>query len=296
MSISLNNEETQDWDNMKPHLREGILKIVETLGMKNPRIIAKPGSGKGDNFMANMYKVKITDLDNAEAKSVNLMMKAVLNVQMNDRRKSHYFIDAHHRERLAYTQLFPKMKQIEDECNLKDDERFVLPKYYASGCEELKEWIILEDISVSGFKMFNKFEEVDRDHAWAIIKEFAKFHALNFAFRQRDKAEYNRIAEEFVKLKPDVYDDYITTVFKMAAAALKDEDEIYKNKVEEFSLRAKKKWFEMITYPNDDQYRILCHFDCWVNNFMYRYEVNVYIFFVLLTMFLLDILLVNCFI
>lgn len=276
MFSSEQNEETECWDTLSEHLKNGIHQISAKTGMKILKTTVKPGSSKGDNFMGNLYKVKITGVEDEEVKVLNLMMKSI-NISPADRERGEYFSDAYYREILAYSRLFPMLKQIEDESGLEDDVRFKYAKYYDSSAEAIKEWIVFEDISPIGFKMLDKFVEMDRDHVWIVIKEFAKFHALVFVLRQRNEVEYNRLVQDLMKnnnKNREDYENYLKVVYPLAADVLKDEDEVCRKRFNAFAEGATDKLFKLTEYPNDDRYSILCHFDCWNNNFMFRYKVN----------------------
>lgn len=47
--------------------------------------------------------------------------------------------------------------------------------------------MVLEDLNKSGFKMANRFEKLDHDHAMKTLANLAKFHATSLVFKEKVK-------------------------------------------------------------------------------------------------------------
>lgn len=58
------------------------------------------------------------------------------------------------------------------------------PKCYRTIDEEPIETLFLEDMSVRGFSIINRYtQEVTADHAYLVMKALAKLHAISFALK-----------------------------------------------------------------------------------------------------------------
>lgn len=53
--------------------------------------------------------------------------------------------------------------------------------------EEPHDYMVLEDLNKSGFKMANRFEKLDHDHAMKTLAKLAKFHATSLVFKEKVK-------------------------------------------------------------------------------------------------------------
>ncbi|XP_034835194.1 uncharacterized protein [Maniola hyperantus] len=101
-------------------------------------------------------------------------------------------------ERFVYTQLVKIYNNIQDINNVKEEHRFVFPKFYGCNPDLGKETIVMENLVEAGFKMFNRFLSMDWDHASVAVEDLARFHALSFAF---EKYYPNRFEEVVPNMK-----------------------------------------------------------------------------------------------
>lgn len=116
------------------------------------------------------------------------------------------------------------------------------PKCYSTITEAPAESLLLEDLSVRGFKIIDRYsEETSADHVYLIMKALAKFHAISFALKDQQPKQFVELASKLKENFIRVDDVFVREFFNNCSRAIfevlpKDEDA---------DLLAKlKKWFQ----------------------------------------------------
>ncbi|XP_064074631.1 uncharacterized protein LOC135193954 [Vanessa tameamea] len=227
--------------------------------------------GKGENYIANVFRVSINETNN-EKNSVSVIVKTLINTTRQD-----LFRELHKREVYAYRNVIDKFVVLQND--IVANERTILPKYVFASTTKNNEVIILEDLLLSGFVIeskFNKYEKLDYPQVRLILTELAKFHALSFVFRKKDETNFENLLDDFKDL---IYQDkflnktklrnYFQESYEMSLNLIKDTDAKKKlDKVKDFLLEL------LRTYTKPKRYNVFCHGDCWINNILFKDEVN----------------------
>lgn len=78
------------------------------------------------------------------------------------------------------------------------------PKCYRSICEEPSECLLLEDLSIRGFSIIDRYvDDVTADHVYLVMKALAKLHAISFALKDQQPLKFmelaSKLGEKFVR-------------------------------------------------------------------------------------------------
>lgn len=260
-----------------PEYLQTLLEQVATKeGFVDYKIATQPGSNFGDGFQGIMLGVVISGERNGIEDRLVLICKIP---PLNEiRRKT--CAPSFQREIKAYDEYLPEMVEFQREKGVTDSEGFFsFPKCYGtySNDETLEYALILEDLRESGYRMWDKFKQIDFKHVRLATKEIGKFHAMSYAFREQ-KPE---LFEKFTKVGMSMYrtiSDYGTVdsmfhkVFDRAIDALRPEDTEEKRKMTYLRNNFLEKMRVSSSSEKAEPYAVLCHGDCWNNNMMFQYS------------------------
>lgn len=229
--------------------------------------------GKGENFIANVFRVSIKESESD--KNISVIVKTLINTTRQE-----LFRELHNREVIAYRDIIERYNVIQNNFNVED--RIALPKCIFSSTAKNNEVIVLEDLMLSGFKLdckLAKYEKLDYPQVHLIITELAKFHAMSFVYETTDKS-FENVRDSFKDL---VYQDnflnktklknYFQESFQMSLNLIADEE--IKKKLEHVKIILLD-LLKMYTKPR--KHNVFCHGDCWINNILFKNEVSLFIY------------------
>ncbi|XP_017893445.1 uncharacterized protein LOC108633031 [Ceratina calcarata] len=137
--------------------------------------------------------------------------------------------------------------------------------------------LIMEDLATLGFRMANRQLGLDLTHTMMTIRALAKFHASSVALCEKEpkqKAIYwkGMFSSEY----PEDIVNFMVTSSKGIAAEVDKWPELgkrYGDKIRSIVPKLYEKSLEVMK-RNDDEFNVINHGDCWVNNMMFRYDEN----------------------
>lgn len=153
------------------------------------------------------------------------------------------------------------------------------PECYETGEEELSECVLLEDLSIKGFTMIDRFtEDVAADHVRLVMQTLGKFHAISFALKDQQPDKFHELAaslnEIFIRRDDPMLREFFLkqseSVLNVVSGA-KDAHLLAKVKklfeTEPMNLAA-----DCIDLNLSGLDGVICHGDAWQNNTMFRYD------------------------
>ncbi|KAK4875664.1 hypothetical protein RN001_012086 [Aquatica leii] len=275
--LIMNNSEELISFKTKQRLEE----LLQDLGVHTFEIKVTAGTTNGENFLGIIAKVKVTGKDiqgddvirNFVIKSapLNKMIRSILPINI-----------AYQREAYMYNVVLPEFNRLQTEKNiLKPFMSFA--KHYKSFLYDQEEAIILEDMQSHGFySVINQKESINYEHAVFILKEYGKFHALSFAMRLHKPDLFEEIAKNtqeryFQNFKKNFRDENYKNYSLKAFASLdcvKDK-ELY-DRYSKFHDRIDKIAVQMTDSDFTNSYNVVRHGDCWIKNFLFKYQNDEY--------------------
>lgn len=228
-------------------------------------------SGKGDNYVANLFRLTLLDSKEGNDKPFKVIVKTLINTARQE-----LFHELHQREVYVYKDVMPKFQGALEK--FYKDKKLILAKCYTSCIDPGKEVIILEDLEELGFQMDqHKFESVDYEHAGLVIRKLAKFHALSFVLEKEDLTSFENIIancsdiifkENFLNKSNlrNYFNDSVDTSIKLV---------IDENNRTILTEKLKSNLIDrMRRFLQPRKHNVLCHGDFWINNILFKHEVR----------------------
>ncbi|XP_065095115.1 uncharacterized protein LOC135717002 [Ochlerotatus camptorhynchus] len=183
------------------------------------------------------------------------------------------------REILLYSTVLPAMFEFQREKGICEAEGFFnVPKCYLTlfDAENDESVILMENLRNKGYRMGNKLELVDYDHARLVMTHLGRLHGLSLALRDQKP-------ELFAKFKlPDVIVPAIKASEQMVAmfgdalenaiSLLGPEEETERSKMEALKVDHIAALETCLDGSRAEPYAVMNHGDCWTNNIMYGYK------------------------
>ncbi|PZC80128.1 hypothetical protein B5X24_HaOG215350 [Helicoverpa armigera] len=254
-----------DFDSLNERQLEFVNKVVEEQNLGVKKVTFKAVGQAGDNFMGNVKRIIIE----GENGSMKLIVKVAASNEMARYQTNTEILFRN--EHVTYTELLPKLVQLQEAVGVPEEDRLRYAKCYGSLTEAPNEIIILEDLNESDFTMLNKFESLSNECVKNILKGFAVFHSLAFVLKEQEPEKYDEIKEKLT----DVWTiSFSRPEMEMYSHMLESEtvrilDDKHKHLVENKLSKAFKERVKLI--ENEDQrYTVIQQGDAWTNNIMFK--------------------------
>lgn len=132
---------------------------------------------------------------------------------------------------LHFAQVLPYFRKFEESKGvLLEENGFIeYPKCYRTVDKDLEECILLEDLSVRGFSIVDRFTaNITADHVYLIMKTLGKFHAISFALKDQQPEKFNEFAsnlsENFIRRTEELMRGYFAKQAELAASVLPEDE------------------------------------------------------------------------
>ncbi|KAJ8728879.1 hypothetical protein PYW07_006575 [Mythimna separata] len=256
-----------DIENINERQLEFINKVIQEQDLKVTKVVFSPVGQAGDNFVANVKRINIE----GENGSMRMILKIAPGFEMA--RKMMNTESMFQNEHTMYTEVLPKLVQLQKDAGVPEEEQLRYAKCYGSLIEAPNEVVILEDLNELDFKMLNKFESLSDDCVKSVLKNFAILHSLSYVLKKKEPEKFelfkNNLIDVFSLTAEDpeamaqmqVMEDNILLVFDNEA-----HKSVVRNKiVNMFKLAAK------LSKSSDNRYSVIQQGDAWTNNIMFKF-------------------------
>nr|XP_022909481.1 uncharacterized protein LOC111420665 [Onthophagus taurus] len=248
------------------------------LNITNPKFDVSSTNKKGDGYMSVIYNATITSTNEDERNEKNKKVSVIVKLSPENKsfREQAFTKELFENEIMFYHEILTSFHEFQKSKSIEKPFIFA-PKCYASTMMNEREGLVLENLKVKGFQLWNRMIPMDRNHLEITLKGYAKFHALSIAFKDQHK-------EKFLEYKTrmhDVFELYDRNSVskesfqKMAEGVTSYFDPIKDKKyLEKFVnyLQSMKDTSGLFYSKNMDEYGVVIHGDGWCNNMMYKYE------------------------
>ncbi|KAI5634307.1 ecdysteroid kinase domain-containing protein [Phthorimaea operculella] len=249
-------------------LRDLIAEVASEHDFKNYELAIKPISSGGANYSSVLFLVTVKC---PGKKDVELFAKvASMGEKMREVMNGKQMYDL---EVFFYTKLSKIYSSLELKANVSDEDRLVIPKFYGCKTDLYEETIIMQNLTVEGFKLHDRRQPVSWEYAASAIENLAKFHALSFAYQKENPEQFEETCKDLVAV---VFDD--ETFTDMLDKQIKETLEIVENT--EYKPRVAKALNDL---KGDDAMwifkrplgtKVIVHGDFRPDNMMYREKDN----------------------
>ncbi|KRT84528.1 hypothetical protein AMK59_829 [Oryctes borbonicus] len=145
------------------------------------------------------------------------------------------------------------------------------PKCYGTWQQNI---IAMENLKKKGYRLFNCREEIMNEaYITMVLKSFAKFHAISFAFKDQEREKYDKFVEKCHDLLHDEKGNSV--IPKLFGGGIKD---FLANldPIEDGEILSRFKFEDLMasvsTSRKTSDYLVLSKGDCWNNNMLFLYE------------------------
>lgn len=243
-------------------------------------ITSQAGSNHGDGFVGILIRFSIEGdrlVDGRIHAACRLSLIAKMPPHDKVRREVFCSSLAFAGELYSYDTLLPSIEQFQREKGIAlADGFYQFPRCYGTfaNAETNDYLIVMEDLKLIGFEMWNKLDTLDFAHAKLVLRELGKLHAISFALRdQRSdlfdivKCRNPNIMEQM--MDNDMSRQYVDSMVDMGAKTVADNVLLVDmvQKVRQFMAIMS----DCVTADGCEPFGVWCHGDFWNNNMMYRY-------------------------
>ncbi|KZC10407.1 PREDICTED: uncharacterized protein LOC107188541 [Dufourea novaeangliae] len=262
--------ETPSW--LDPFFTERILRLAEDDNtLKVIDIFVKPATAKGDNYTSDMMRVVVEFTRTVGDKKVNDKKPLIF--------KFEPIAEGRRRDLIEKTQIFDTEIAMMSDA-LKKMTNLIGTRLGAQVYHIRMErplCLIMEDLAPLGFRMADRQIGLDLPHCRLVMQGLARFHAASVALCEKEpkhKAIYRRGI-----FNDDEPSDLIV-FFKNGCITLANEVQSwselgkkYADKIRGLADKLHPMCVKLLK-RRDDEFNVINHGDCWVNNMMFRYDEN----------------------
>ncbi|XP_075984504.1 uncharacterized protein LOC142982070 [Anticarsia gemmatalis] len=236
----------------------------------------EPGTKPGDNVGSALFRVFLT----GENKSKEPWKSSIIYKQLTKHKlQRQHFINAFRNEALFYNTVWPVFEKFQAQWNI--EKPFVIPKCYLAS----EYCVVLQDLKKDGFAMMERKQGLDVKQFYLVLKKLAHFHALSLAMKTQKPEEFYKLVDGEKGIREFLFVEEKYHLMKHFFKKLAD-DSISMVEEELSGSEDKEMYLERFRrYCDDGLYilvmgelvkpveplAVICHGDCWNNNFMFKY-------------------------
>ncbi|XP_012268826.2 uncharacterized protein LOC105693460 [Athalia rosae] len=261
----------EDWLNA-PYLQKLLRDVEKDETVEVSEIVIKGATAKGDNYASDMFRVTVDISRIRNGAKINEKESFMVKVAPVDQRAAVISAVGIFVTELSLIQtLLPKMnKIIGNVCPGRRLSARCLRVQFESPTHA-----IMEDLSTIGFRMADRHSGLDLEHCLVAIRNLGRFHATSVALVEEEPdilANYTK--GMYHKDQHPMMTEFFATSLKGFAKEAARWSELSPRTIEKL-----KKLPEVLynkasvscEYSEDD-FTVLNHGDCWVNNMLFRYD------------------------
>lgn len=253
--------------------QEFVKNVLEELGIKNGKVEIQAVGKPGDNYIANVKRIIVEK----DEKIFNMIAKIAPTQELPRQVLNTAILFSN--ENFMYSNVLPKITQLEKDANVEAEERLKYAKFYGSYMEAPHEIILLEDMTLSDFIMLDRFTSLKDDSVKLILKNFAKLHAGTYALKSLEPETFEIFSKKLINLwelfvdipNVEVYmKDLCTDITNVLDEDkyLKIVDSVINDMVNEASVVSKA--------DRGKNFSVIQQGDPWTNNILFKLEVSTY--------------------
>lgn len=140
-------------------------------------ISVKPAVAAGENFVSNIYRVKVEVNDGKTQKYFGFILKCIISSAEESLKELNVFA----KEVLIYEKLIPEFENLYKEIG--ENVNFG-PKLYKTLLSPDKIFIF-EDLNLRNYEVMNRHNGLDLDHCKIFFEKISKFHAASAVYSEK---------------------------------------------------------------------------------------------------------------
>ncbi|XP_060806078.1 uncharacterized protein LOC106135318 [Amyelois transitella] len=249
-----------------------------------------PGSKRGDNYTSMLYRISLTGTrkhvepdgssEREEPWEGSIIYKCL--PENMTRRETFKSDELFCNEVAFYNKIWPALSKFQSLWPKVKVPFKSLPKCYLAR----NDLVILKDLKQYGFVMPDRRQGLSVEQCYFVLKHLSHFHALSLAMKCHNPQGFYELLNDkdgvsevfFLPENEDYFKNYYAQAGRNAIAMVEDEladnedKEMYLEKFRQFCSEDTffQSMMELVT-PKEPL-AVICHGDCWTNNFLFRYS------------------------
>lgn len=230
-------------------------------------------TNEGDNYSTYVTSIKVAYSQEGVALETTYVAK--LNPCQSISESGNLTSSMFEKEGQFYTTLEPALSL---QLTALGHESLRVPKNHHVCLDRGREFMIMEDLRIHGFRMHDRRKGLDTSHVVLVMKELASLHAASILLKinrgpellnivlAKDWMNYDKATHDFLKVKYSGHvDNAIVTLEKVGGY----------DRTVAWLQRVKPRALEILEEQtkNADVFNVVCHGDCWNNNVLFRYAI-----------------------
>nr|XP_045611611.1 uncharacterized protein LOC123766485 isoform X1 [Procambarus clarkii] len=262
----------------RPHVSEAGLREALMLDQgQDARLLSwtrHDFTNKGDNYVADITSVNVKFCQNGRERQVSYVVK-----MKHNKRKgcTNDFDDmVFYKEGKFYTELLPL---INHELKSAGMTPLRVPRCLHAGWNESQNQLFLEDLRPLGFKLHDRKKHLSVSHAALVLRELARLHAASVLFLSKIPKEDLKSKFKFLKWEMFNYSEQTKNAYDvLIRGSLQTASELARA-AGSYDMQ---QWFGTLSVQGTEvlmrqiressAFDVIGHGDCWVNNFLFRYD------------------------
>ena len=258
---------------------EYIKSVVEKEGYKDSKITIEAVGGAADNYGANVKRIVIE----GEHGTTTMIAKIAPSIEFV---RQMGIVLMFTNENLIYTEILPKMMQLQKQADVPEENQVKFPKCYGTNMEAPNEVILIEDLKASNYVMLDRFISLTDEQIHSVLRNLAIYHSLSYVLKNKEPETYDYYKDklgDMLGALSQAGPEHLAFFHQIQAMALSMLDDpehlsIVKNKITDLIENAGK----MTKFEHGSRYAVIQHGDCWTNNIMFKFEVSIIFYWQLL--------------
>ncbi|CAG4937973.1 unnamed protein product [Parnassius apollo] len=259
-----------DIENITKQQFKLVSEVLEKHDYKGNHVLVQAVGKAGDNY-GSYVKRFIVEFDNGKEFKMIAKIAPTIKMLREQRPIRDFFLT----EILIYNELLPKMRELEKNFGVPEEERFKYLVCYGTLSDSLNEIILLDDLETQNFIMFNKMQPLSDEAVKIVLKNIAKFHSLSYVLKRNDPLTYDKFAAGLVNtLMNQENMTQMEMFFVEVLNGIKAifDKEMYTNAISEILEHFRKTGLKILTADKGSKYCVVQHGDLWTNNVMFRMQ------------------------
>lgn len=234
-------------DNDESYKKKSIIKLT-----------VSPGTERATNYSSTIYKLEaeVGSCEQSNSSSVTIIVKVPLEKVTTS---------LHSHERYVYENIISETEQLTTNEN-------VCPKFYYTYKPCI---VILEDLTLRGYRSFEKGKLLDYEHSVLAVSWLGKFHAVSIALHNDEPETVETAGENYMftaQKQRRLEALFMGSVYSLAEEVKTwPECAKYSGKIQNIGNILWEKLDE-ISIDKSDSFNVLNHGDCWAGNMMFHYD------------------------
>ncbi|KAK9874583.1 hypothetical protein WA026_005416 [Henosepilachna vigintioctopunctata] len=245
-------------------------KMMYKKGINRYRIKIEGQSNKGDNYVGDITFFTVTSEENG--KKYHLVMKTAK--RSEEIRKIMGNGKLYTREMYMYSEVFPAIQSF-GKLNATSIELKNIPKVYWVSQEDKRETIILENLNIRGYRLWDRTKAMDMNHIMMVLRNYGIFHGLSMAMKHREPELFKKLTKDLDNVMVAFCEmNEVVGIFEegMKHAMKLLEEAGREDLVEKFKPIVNNIEYQLVKESKEEDKLVITHGDCWTNNMLFQYK------------------------